>query len=88
MVKLRQASAIPIVKSQKEYTTTRGISYIMSVLNVESKPSRTPTPTNKMVDVTDGTEPLFEKPPDGGLQAWLQVLGLHLTIFNTWYVFN
>lgn len=24
--------------------------------------------------------------PDGGLQAWLQVLGAHLLFFNSWYL--
>lgn len=32
----------------------------------------------------DDNEPEFDKPPDGGLQAWLQVLGVHLMILNTW----
>jgi len=25
-------------------------------------------------------------PPDGGLRAWLQILGAHLMVFNSWYV--
>ncbi|KAI5778442.1 putative MFS monocarboxylate transporter [Geopyxis carbonaria] len=30
----------------------------------------------------------MENPPDGGLQAWLQVLGVHLTIVTTWGFIN
>ncbi|KAF8243155.1 MFS monocarboxylate transporter-like protein [Wilcoxina mikolae CBS 423.85] len=30
----------------------------------------------------------LEHPPDGGLRAWLQVLGAHLTIFTTWGFIN
>lgn len=29
---------------------------------------------------------VLEHPPDGGTRAWLQVLGGHLTVFATWYV--
>lgn len=36
------------------------------------------------MDSAHDNEPEPEKPPDGGLQAWMQVLGVHLTIFNTW----
>jgi hypothetical protein len=25
-----------------------------------------------------------EKPPDGGMRAWLQVVGTHITVFVTW----
>lgn len=40
--------------------------------------------TTPTIDVVNDNEPEFEKPPDGGSKAWLQVLGVHLTIFNTW----
>lgn len=26
------------------------------------------------------------KPPDGGLEAWTQVLGAHFLFFNSWWV--
>jgi hypothetical protein len=29
-----------------------------------------------------------EKPPNGGLTAWLQVLGGYFIFFNSWYVEN
>lgn len=47
----------------------------------ETISSRTATMT---MDSAHDNEPEPEKPPDGGLQAWLQVLGVHLMIFNTW----
>lgn len=51
---------------------------------IESK--QIETSSNIAVGVVHDDESELEKPPDGGLQAWLQVLGVHLTIFNTWYV--
>lgn len=50
----------------------------------ESK--QTEISSNIAVDFAHDNDSELDKPPDGGLQAWLQVLGVHLTIFNTWYV--
>lgn len=52
--------------------------------SIESK--QTKISSNTAVDFAHDSDSELEKPPDGGLQAWLQVLGVHLTIFNTWYV--
>jgi hypothetical protein len=49
--------------------------------------SRAPTLSNAGIsDVCEREKSLdgLDAPPDGGLRAWLQVLGAHITIFNTW----
>lgn len=54
--------------------------------SIESKETSEMTSKTATItmDVVHDNESEPEKPPDGGLQAWLQVLGVHLTIFNTW----
>jgi len=52
--------------------------------------------SQKTPPATDGDTPAAHKPagppgppfsvPDGGLRAWLQVLGGFMLFFNTWYV--
>lgn len=63
-----------------------------SDIELRSHGSPTPTPTpeslldderGKGQDMPSGPGP----PPDGGLEAWLQVLGAFFLNFNTWYVF-
>ncbi|KAI1341287.1 MFS general substrate transporter [Xylariaceae sp. FL0016] len=39
-------------------------------------------------EVTEKRELELEPPPDGGLQAWLQVLAGHLVVINTWGYMN
>ncbi|KAL7267498.1 hypothetical protein RUND412_009914 [Rhizina undulata] len=41
--------------------------------------------SEKVPDLEGSVQNELEKPPDGGLKAWLQILGAHLTVFNTWY---
>jgi len=63
----------------------------MDVLDGEGHASAQNTPP-----ITDSETPAAPKPagppgppfsvPDGGLRAWLQVLGGFMLFFNTWYV--
>lgn len=36
--------------------------------------------------VTGSSDEEADEPPDGGLLAWLQVLGCYFLFFNSWYV--
>jgi hypothetical protein len=45
------------------------------------------TPTVQCEPVTVAPVPVAPI-PNGGFNAWLQVFGAHLLMFNTWYVRN
>lgn len=38
------------------------------------------------VDTAAAQQPPPPPPPNGGLTAWIQVLGAHLLFFNSWWV--
>jgi len=33
---------------------------------------------------TEAASPIVALPPDGGLNAWIQVIGAHFLFFNSW----
>lgn len=43
---------------------------------------------NAADSVTKASTPLANEPPDGGLNAWLHVLGSFFLVFNTWGIIN
>lgn len=54
---------------------------------LDSSLGRSSAANEKATHETHATLADVPKAPDGGLQAWLQVLGGFFIYFNTWYLF-
>lgn len=42
--------------------------------------------SDERVEFAEVITQIEDLPPDGGLKAWLQIVGSYLLYFNTWYV--
>ncbi|KAK3694530.1 major facilitator superfamily domain-containing protein [Podospora appendiculata] len=56
--------------------------------DIEAGGRLSPAPSTSTDEVQIPTPPALEPPPDGGLQAWLQVLGSTVVLINTWGLIN
>lgn len=54
-------------------------------VDIESEPVQIPPLIDIPIEEKANVLPPPAPPPDGGLRAWLQVLGCYLVFFNVWY---
>jgi hypothetical protein len=54
-------------------------------VDIESEPASVPPLVDVPIEEKANVLPPPAPPPDGGLRAWLQVLGCYLVFFNVWY---
>lgn len=79
----------PAEKDEKNvHDTSDPTSKAMGKSSVLSLQAEQPQSDLESSGSTYKNEPASPPPPDGGLQAWLQVLIAHLVIFNTWGYIN
>ena len=82
----QRQDSLPTTRPLPEKANYPFATYNMSHAKPQAEDS---APSENAADsVTKFSTPLANEPPDGGLNAWLHVLGSFFLVFNTWGIIN